>query len=497
MDLDNKNILSLYYSRQNTSSILTEAKDEQSMLSKVAWYIAEIIDPTGILSWDDLGVAVKRFKDEPGFWHAVGVALAFYTCIPSIAPVAAAAATGAGAGAATGAAVGAGVGAVGGLGAGAAPGAAAGAGVGAAGGGLAAGGSAYAIWTIAKGVAKLGDKIRRIPGIKKVITKVLDSVKGAFAMPGVQKAGQELIDTLVSKNIIKKETFDTIAKAFKEVKIKWPFSFRPALPSMRKGAIRGVQGGINRGFETKENLFAQNGKLKQYAPTPGQPLIPGSVGAAAGAGTGAAAAAGSSNPYEVITVQGPQGPIQTTRRAAQQAGLTPIEDTDIGSQQKQQPMYAFGGRLLTPQQAAALGPLAQPVTRGATGEVVPQNVPQGATQQNPGGREFQSPSQYMRPDNFNNPPTSFFNNPYNQQTGQYAQGGYPQYGGVAGGVAGMGNIIGGLLQNVGMLTGQMAGTPVAGIGNMAGGLLSILPGLGGNMGGMPMPGMGFPGMGGI
>lgn len=493
MDLDNKNILSLYYNRQNNTSFLTEAKDEQSMLSKAAWYIAEIIDPTGVLSWDDLAVAVKRFKDEPGFWLGVAVVLAFYTCIPSIAPVAAAAAAGAGAGAATGAAVGAGVGAVGGVGVGAAPGAAAGAGIGAGTGGLVAGGSAYTIWTIAKGVAKLGPKALKIPGIKKIIGKVLDSVKGAFAMPGVQKAGQNLIDGLVAKGIIKKETFDTIAKAFKEVKIKWPFQWRPALPTKKKGFARGVQAGMNSFYKTKEDLFGQDGKLKQYAPVPGQPIIPGSAGAGASAG----AATGAGNPYEIITVQGPQGPIQTTRRAAQQAGLTPIENAELGSQQKEQPMYSFGGRLLTPQQAAALGPLAQPVTRGANGQVVPQNVPQGATQQNPGGREMQLPSQYMRPDNFNNPPTSFLNNPFGQQAGQYAQGGYPQYGGMAGGVAGMGNILGGLIQNIGMLTGQMAGTPVAGIGNIAGGLLNILPGLGGNMGGMPMPGMGFPGMGGV
>lgn len=480
MDLDNKNILALYYSRQNTShSVLSEAKEseekkESSLLSKVAWYIAEIVDPTGILSWDDLGLAINRFKKDPDMWTAGGVVLALYCCIPSIAPVAAAAATGAATGAAAGAATGGAVGALG-AGVGAAPGAGIGAGIGAGGGALASGGTAYFIWSIAKGIAKIGPRVFKIPGAKKAFRKVLDSVKEAFKNSGVIKAGQSLLDTLASKGIISKEKYETIKTAFEKLEIKWPFTWRPALPSWRKGAARGMQGAYNRTMQTKEELFGQQGSYKQYAPSTTTPMIPGAAGAAA---TGTAASTSSQgNPYDTVTVQGPRGPIQTTRMAAQQAGLTPIEDTDLGSQQPQV-MYSFGGRLLTPAQAAALGPLAQPVVRTGRGEVVPLNVPQGATPQQPMGREGSTPQQYMRPDRFNNPPTSFFGN--QPMYGTYAQSpyGYQQPSGIAGAIGNTGDMMGSLLGGMGAMTGQMAGTPVAALANMAGGLLGILPGMG-------------------
>lgn len=183
---------------------------------------------------------------------------------------------------------------------------------------------------------------------------------------------------------------------------------------------------------------------------------------------------------EVVTYTDPKTgkQIQTTRQALQDAGIAPL-------QQPQQPVATFDGRALTPAQATALGQFATygnvpgfsaQAPRQRVGTLAPQNIPQGATQQNPFGRENMAPQQYMKPDNFNNPP-NFFNRPQSYNQNQNGN----QYGDQSGG-----NIFSGL-------TSQMAGTPAAGIANLASGLMGVLPGLAGGGGGASM-GMNLLGM---
>jgi len=155
--------------------------------------------------------------------------------------------------------------------------------------------------------------------------------------------------------------------------------------------------------------------------------------------------------------------IKTTRQALKDVGLTPL-------QAPEPTVYTFGGKVLTPAQAAALGSFATPTrfnsqtqkweeiknivrpgqqimnpdgstpdevnatpavpydknsrfnelgdtpeigARGEeqslkTGRIVTQNIPQGATAKNPLGREGMTAGEYTKPDKFNNPPTVTF-----------------------------------------------------------------------------------------
>lgn len=155
--------------------------------------------------------------------------------------------------------------------------------------------------------------------------------------------------------------------------------------------------------------------------------------------------------------------VTTTKQALKDVGLTPL-------QAPEPTVYTFGGKVLTPAQAAALGSFATPTrfnsqtqkweeiknivrpgqqimnpdgstpdevnatpavpydknsrfneigdtpeigARGEeqslkTGRIVTQNIPQGATAKNPLGREGMTAGEYTKPDKFNNPPTVTF-----------------------------------------------------------------------------------------
>lgn len=196
---------------------------------------------------------------------------------------------------------------------------------------------------------------------------------------------------------------------------------------------------------------------------------------------------------EVVTYTDPKTgkQVQTTRKALQDAGILPLEQPYPSMSTPAVP--SFMGRQLTPAQAQALGMFATPYIpgpQGRPGTISPQNVPQGATQENPLGRERMAPQEYMRPDNFNNPP-SFFNRPqtYNygtQQPNPYYQYSGQQYGGQPNPMA----------MVSGMISGGMSGSPAQGLIGLASGLMGLLPGIGGGAGMNPM-GM-LPGlMGGI
>lgn len=199
---------------------------------------------------------------------------------------------------------------------------------------------------------------------------------------------------------------------------------------------------------------------------------------------------------EVVTYTDPKTgkQIQTTRQALKDAGIAPLEEP-YPSMATPAAVPSFMGRQLTPAQAQALGVFATPYIpgpQGRPGTVSPQNIPQGATQENPVGREGMAPQDYMRPDRFNNPP-NFFNrpqtynygtqqqyNPYDQYGGQQYDGGQPNP----------------MAMVSGMISGGMSGSPAQGLIGLASGLMGLLPGIGGGAGINPM-GM-LPGlMGGI
>lgn len=408
-------------------SIILEATDEEldteekeeGMFSKgikqglknLAWYIAKVVDPTGVLSWPDFGKAISRWMENKTYLNALWVLFGLYCIIPSFVPTAAAAVT---------------TGAAGGI---AAPV------TGAVGGTL-----TYTIWTIIKGIAKLGPRfVLRLPGGRKVIKKVLSFVRKGIQNP---TAGTMAFN-LLRKAGFPKKTIDEVSNALSKLKIKFP-------PTKTKMVARGIQGGVEMGRSAAKDISK------------------------AAAGGGYAMDQG-----QMITPPG-QTQAQAQADAEQAAGVTPIETP--------MPMtYTFGGRALTPAQAAALGPFATPAMGSQPGQMIPQNVPQGATPQQPFGREGMAPQEYMRPDRFNNPPTGFFGQ---QNYGNYAQNpyGYQQPSGVAGMIGNTGNTLGGMIGGMGSMAGMMAGSPVAALANMAGGLLGMIPG----MGSVGQPGGGIP-----
>ncbi|NBO99138.1 MAG: hypothetical protein EBU90_03290 [Proteobacteria bacterium] len=318
--------------------------------------------------------------------------------------------------------------------------------------------------SILKGCAKLGAKfLKYLP-------------KGAQIAAAIQKYGIAVLKQSSGAVI------SVLQKGIQQGHI--PAKLLPALNKLFRRLqfpTRALQGIFNMGTDTAYKLAGAAGTAAGAGggETPGE--TPESTPAAPG--------------EEKIPYQLPDGRILwTTAAAVQSQGLNPPE------QPQGEPVYNVGGQPMTQSQAQATGPYytAVPPTYGRTrGEYIPRNVQQGATT-NSFGRPFMSPAEYMRPDNFNNPPNlgpqSFYRSPNN-----YNPYGYNQGYGPAGALANIGNLLGGTLANMGVLAGQMAGTPVAGVANMAGGLLSILPGMGAP-GMMPNPGMMsnmgmFPGLG--
>jgi len=386
-----------------------DEKAEEGMFSKgikqgiinLAWYLAKVVDPSGVLSWGDLGKAISGWMAKPSVLNALWVVFGVYCVIPSFVPTAAAAAA---------------AGAAGGL---AAPVT-----------GVAGGGLTYAIWTSIKAIAKLGPRfVLRLPGGKKVVKSLLRVVKKGVQNP---TAGT-MAYNLLRQAGLPKRTLDEIGKAFSKLKIKFP-------PTKTKMVARGVQGGVEMSKSAAKDINKATAS-SGYAVGQNQMITPPD-----------------------------QTQAQAQADAQQAAGVTPIEAPMA-------PTYSFGGKALTPAQAAALGPFATPMMGNQPGQMIPQNVPQGATPRQPFGREGMAPQEYMKPDNFNNPPTGFFGQ---QNYNNYAQNpyGYQQPSGVAGMIGNTGNALGGMIGSMGSMAGMMAGSPVAAIANMAGGLLGIIPGMG-------------------
>lgn len=411
--------------------------------------IAQVVDPTGVLSYGDLIKATQAAATNPSAVNMILWALAAFAAMPNL--------------------------------------------------GLLAAGVGGVPWAAAKAAAKGAAKN------PKLLEKAGLSVVGLLR----KEPGKTALNNLVTKMVGEKAITGTQAKALMGT-IEKGAGFRltkadiGALEKGAKGAgtyVKTAPEIAAAGSNVAGNIFKQAGKaaVKQATLQKGTKLktaarlVPaiggaynstmGSINNWAKGQTGGGAEGGDPNApqtepgEEVVTYTDPKTgkQIQTTRQALQDAGIAPLEPP-------QQPVYSFRGRTLTPAQAAALGQFATPRVpglpgqRGTPGTLMPQNIPQGATQQNPFGREGMAPQQFMKPDNFNNPP-NFFNRPqtYNQnQNGN-------QYGEQPGG-----NIFSGL-------TSQMAGTPAAGIANLASGLMGVLPGLAGGGGGASM-GMNLLGM---
>jgi len=228
----------------------------------------------------------------------------------------------------------------------------------------------------------------------------------------------------------------------------------------------GVTGGTGTAEGIKKQLDPYKTPESQRLTVPGQQITPGAVQ------TAQASAGAQQEPEEMLTYTDPKTgqQYQGTADEFKSLGILPIQ----APQQQSYPLAGTGIQL-TPAQQQAIGGF---IPRGGTqrtGQITPQNVPQGATQQNPFGREGMSPAEYMRPDNFNNPPIPQ----------QYQYQGNQGYG--LGNVVGdIGNTVAGTVGGIGALAGQLAATPIAGVTNLASSLLGLIPGIGGTpgMGGM-------------
>ena len=326
----------------------------------------------------------------------------------------------------------------------------------------------------AKAVAKANEEIGKVAS---ELAQKFDPAKFKAAIENVPMIPQNVKQSMFSSaddlfnrinNFAKNPSMLTTQELSKAI-ISGPLQAYKAMGKTAKGsmyAARGVKAGAEgvKAATAAVNKAVGDAKETQaQAPQPGQ---------------------------ETVTYTDPRTgkQIQTTPQALSDVGVTPIE----GPQQAAVP--TFGGRVLTPAQANALGMFATPYVPGKRpGTISPQNIPQGATQENPFGREGMAPQQYMNPDRFNNPP-NFFNRPqtYNYGTQQQQYGSYGQqnpYDQQYGYQQNPASLISG------MIGGGMSGSPAAGLMGLASGLMGLLPGIGGQgMGAM----MSLPGlMGGV
>lgn len=429
-----------------------------------AWTVAKILDPTGVLSYADLGRAAMHMGQDFGPGSVTLFILALFAALPNF--------------------------------------------------GVLAGGLGAIPWAAAKAAARGAAKNPKLLAIAG--EKVLLALSKT---PGAAVAAEKLLAKLESQGVINATQKTLVSNSVRQGKLTLSgvrnkdLGIAAPKGSNATSFAKNTPKNIEKAFSELDKTSKLTGAMKKSATSGygkaqlGARAVPrigdaynyttGKINTWAKDQTGGGAEGG--DPYapqtepgeEVVTYTDPRTgkQVQTTRQALQDAGIAPLE-------QPQQPVYSFGGRALTPAQAAALGQFAtpripgQPGRRGTPGTLMPQNVPQGATQANPFGREGMAPQQFMRPDNFNNPPNFFSRpqtyNPYNQNQygNQYGNQNDNQYGG---------NVFGGI-------AGQMAGTPAAGIANLASGLIGVLPGLAGGGGaniGMNLLGM-LPGlMGGV
>lgn len=420
---------------------------------EAAWTAAKILDPTGVLSYADLGRAAMHMGQDFGPGSATLFILALFGALPNF--------------------------------------------------GVLAGGVGAVPWAAAKAAAKGAAKNPKL--LAKAGEKVLLALSKT---PGAPVAAEKLLAKLESQGVINATQKTLVSNSVKQGKLTLSgvrnkdlgiaapkgsnaTSFAKATPKNIEKAFSGLDDTSKLTGAAKKSAVGGYGRAQL-----GARLVPrvgdtynyttGKINNWAKGQTGGGTGEGDPNApqtepgEEVVTYTDPKTgkQIQTTRQALQDAGIAPL-------QQPQQPVATFDGRALTPAQATALGQFATygnvpgfsaQAPRQRVGTLAPQNIPQGATQQNPFGRENMAPQQYMKPDNFNNPP-NFFNRPQSYNQNQNGN----QYGDQA-----SGNIFSGL-------TSQMAGTPAAGIANLASGLMGVLPGLAGGGGGASM-GMNLLGM---
>ena len=427
---------------------------------EAAWTAAKILDPTGVLSWADLARAAMHMGQDFGPGSVTLFILALFAALPNF--------------------------------------------------GVLAGGVGAIPWAAAKAAARGAAKNPKL--LAKAGEKVLLALSKT---PGAPAAAEKLLAKLESQGVINATQKTLVSNSVKQGKLTLSGVRNKDLgiaapkgsnaTSFAKNTPKNIEKAFS-GLSKTDKLTSAAAKsaVSKYGIAQlGARAVP-RIGDVYNYTTGKInnwakdqTSGGDTNApqtepgEEIVTYTDPRTgkQIQTTRQALQDAGIAPLE-------QPQQPVYTFGGRALTPAQAAALGQFAtpripgQPGRRGTPGTLMPQNVPQGATQENPFGRQNMAPQQFMRPDNFNNPP-NFFSRPQtynpnnqNQYGNQYGNPNDNQYGG---------NVFGGI-------TNQMAGTPAAGMANLASGLIGVLPGLAGGGGaniGMNLLGM-LPGlMGGV
>ena len=314
-----------------------------------------------------------------------------------------------------------------------------------------------------------------VMGVEKSLSK---------AVNGILK-NQSKITNLLTKAKIPKASINIVFSGLKSFKSS---SFLKSVTTAAKGieqtvrtsSLRGSLGTAytaravkGLGYTGKEAASEVKQKLEPYKIPPGERLTSGGYTPTAATQTAQASTETQQEPEELLTYTDPRTgrQFQGTASELRSVGLLPIENPP-------QQSYPFSntGIQLTPAQQQAIGGF---IPRGGaqrTGQMIPQNVPQGATQQNPFGREGMSPSEYMTPDNFNNPPYQQYQIPNQQQNYNNQQYGLGNL------VGDVGNTVAGTVGGIGAMAGQLAATPIAGLTNLASGLLGLIPGIGGTTG---------------
>jgi len=455
---------------ENFSDIITEQELlNEGWLKSFLYSIAQIIDPTGVLSWPDLYRAITQFNSSNSFWTTLSslrVLLALFMVIPNIGVI-----KGALAGGAAGTAA---------AGVGAAPGAA----VGAAAGGTAWGALRTGAQTIVKDASLA--VVQKIPGFKKYISYLSGKASTVLSKKPVMDLLTNMTSKFAAAGKLTGPQTEVLLKAVENIGSQTAASAFKKGISVATGAGKGSLAALKTKFGASQAVARAAGsvmpgtgkaaaeeikrKLDPYRTPEGQRLtVPGQP--TGGTQTAQASVGAQQEPQETLTYTDPKTgqQFQGTADEFRSLGILPIQ-----APQQQSYPFASTGVQLTPAQQQAIGGFSPRGGTQRTGQIVPQNVPQGATQQNPFGREGMSPAEYMTPDNFNNPPVPQPNQRgYSPNQQQYGLGNL---------VGDVGNTVAGTVGGLGALAGQLAATPIAGVTNLASGLLGLIPGIGGSTG---------------
>ena len=347
---------------------------KQQIVVREGWKytVAQILDPTGALSYPDLIKATVTAAQSPTTVNLALWALAVYSALPNL-------------------------------------------------GVLAAGWGAIP-WLAAKGAAK---GVAKNP---KLLAKAGNAVTNILRKQPARKAVDNLLSRMTQEGVISAPQSKALAGILDK-----GGNFR--LTKADVGLLKKGEKGAGQFVKTLPELGAG---LKGYGKLAGRELLKqatfqkgtrGRTVARALQGLGAGAIGGIPGKLQdtsTTTTPSPFPELTPQQQAQQQAEI----DQQTGGALPQSSSSVMTSQGIVPQNIfqARGGEGARVSSSGEQyGVMSPPNYGQGATEENPEGRENMSPNQYMMPNTFNMDPASLFQNFFNailsSQTGRVAQGG--------------------------------------------------------------------------